>query len=82
MSTNILEANAPAVAQINTLTPAEPNTGDIFYVSLLDQAGNRHKVSFTVAVTETVAAVTAGDGQQERGRDVGRAAGIAARGIV
>lgn len=52
--------NAVAVAQVDTFTPANPNTGDIYYLTVTGLDGTTFEVSFTVAGTETVAAVTAG----------------------
>jgi len=46
---------AGEVAQISTATPANPNTLDVYFLTV-----NGNTVSFTVAGTETVAAVTAG----------------------
>jgi hypothetical protein len=60
MATPIWTGGAPTVAQVNTETPANPNTGDIYYVTLENHAGESHKVSFTVAATETVEAVCDG----------------------
>ncbi len=51
---------APTVAQVNTETPANANTGDIYYVLLSNHAGDEHTISFTVAGTETVAAAVTG----------------------
>ncbi len=52
--------NAFKVAQVDTFTPAEPNTDDIYYLTVTGLDGSTHRVSFTVGATETVAAVTAG----------------------
>jgi len=51
---------AAAVAQVNTETPANANTDDVYTVKLTDHLGRSSSVSFTVVTTETVAAVCAG----------------------
>jgi len=51
---------AAAVAQVNTETPANANTDDVYTVKLTDHLGRSSSVSFTVVATETVAAVCAG----------------------
>ncbi len=53
-------AEAQLVAQINTVTPANPNTGDTYTVKLTDHEGKSSSVTFTVGATETVAAVCTG----------------------
>ncbi len=60
MAKNIFLGTAVAVSQVDTYTPANPNTGDIYYLTLNGFDGRQIQVSFTVAGTETVAAVTAG----------------------
>jgi len=56
MATKYWLGTADAVAKVMTATPANPNTGDIYYLKV----GGVTIASFTVAGTETVAAVTAG----------------------
>ena len=60
MAKNIFLGTATSVTQVDTYTPADPNTGDIFYLTLNGTDGIDTQVSFTVAGTQTVAAVTAG----------------------
>jgi len=52
--------NAAVVAQVDRFTPANPNTGDIYYLTATGLDGTTEQISFTVAGTETVAAVCDG----------------------
>lgn len=60
MAINNWLGTATAGSQVDTYTPANPNTGDIYFLTLNKFDGMDIEVSFTVAGTETVAAVTAG----------------------
>jgi hypothetical protein len=60
MAINKWLGTATAVSQVDTYTPADPNTGDIYFLTYNGFDGADIEVSFTVAGTETVAAVTAG----------------------
>ena len=60
MATNKWLGTATAVVQLDTYTPANANTGDEYILTLSVHDGSTIVVSFTVAGTETVAAVTAG----------------------
>ncbi len=60
MASKRFVSGAPAVKQINTETPANPETGDVFNVKLEDHSGNIHTISFPCGATETVAAVVTG----------------------
>jgi hypothetical protein len=51
---------AVAVAQVDKFTPTTPDTGDVFTLTATGLDGSTASVSFTVAATQTVAAVTAG----------------------
>jgi hypothetical protein len=51
--------DAPTVAQINTVTPANVESTDQFYVRLADADGNSHEIGFT-ATAATVANVVTG----------------------
>jgi len=59
-ATIIWSGGAAAVAETHTVTPANPNTSDVYFIKLEDWQGLTHSISFTVAATETVAAVTEG----------------------
>jgi len=52
--------NAEVVAQVDKFTPADPNTDDIYYLTITGVDGQTAVISFTVGATETVAAVCAG----------------------
>lgn len=49
MATVLFVGGAPAVAQVNTETPANVEVGDEFYVRLENHAGENHEIGFTAA---------------------------------
>lgn len=51
---------AAVIAQVDKFTPANANTGDVYTLTITGWDGSSVAISFTVAGTETVAAVTAG----------------------
>jgi len=59
MPTAIFVGGAPAVAQVNTETPATVEIGDEFYIRLENHAGENHEIGFTATAT-TVANVVTG----------------------
>ncbi len=59
MATKLFVGGAPAVAQINTETPANVEVDDEFYIRLENHAGENHEIGF-VATAATVANVVTG----------------------
>ncbi len=59
MATNIWLGCTTAVAQVDTFTPDTVEVDDVFTLTITDDAGNTHAVSYT-ATAATVANVTAG----------------------
>lgn len=59
MSTVLFVGGAPAVAQVNTETPADVEDTDQFYVRLENHAGENHEIGFT-ATAATVQNVVEG----------------------
>jgi hypothetical protein len=59
MAKNVFLGTAPAVAQVTNVTPGTVEAGDIFRITLSDDAGHSYQIAFTSAGT-TVAGVTAG----------------------
>lgn len=51
---------AAVVAQVDKFTPANPDTGDVYTLTITGWDGSSVAISFTVAGTETVAAAVAG----------------------
>jgi hypothetical protein len=51
---------APAIAEVDTFTPTNPNTNDIYYILMSGFNGTSSQVSFTVVGTETPTAVVTG----------------------
>ena len=60
MARKRFSGDATAAAQVDSATPANPATGDIFTLRLENHAGQAASIAFTVAATQTVQAVVEG----------------------
>ncbi len=60
MATKVFVGRETAVAQVNTVTPANPEENDVFTIKIADQHSNDATITFTCGVVETVKVVVEG----------------------